>query len=179
MTNAAIDKRIEFNELNTKISYYIEWDSEEGRNSDLPKIKENFKDILFTDWDARVKQEELAIARAAGISNNMVKIINHILHTSGLIKEGNFKSFLDIKDLEQSWKKAGQLREETLLQLKKTDWEAYWQLLVKPHSQIMTLNCFLNSIQIIQLLLLDTIFSAQMKIESGKPPQFQPMSDIC
>ena len=68
LTITIIDQRIEFNELNTKISDYIEWqDSEEGRKSDLPKVKETFKDILFTDWDARVKQVELAIARAAGI----------------------------------------------------------------------------------------------------------------
>ena len=50
LTNTIIDKRIELNELNTKFSDYIEWqDSEEGRNSCLPKIKETFKDILFTD----------------------------------------------------------------------------------------------------------------------------------
>ena len=51
-----------------------------------------------------MKQAELAIARAAGISKNMVKMINHILHTSRLIREGNLKSLPDIKDLEQSWK---------------------------------------------------------------------------
>ena len=48
LTNAVTDQIIEFNELNTKISDYIEWqDSEEGRKSDLPKIKETFKDIIF------------------------------------------------------------------------------------------------------------------------------------
>ena len=53
-------------------------------------------------------------------------MINHILHTYGFIKEGNLKSVPDIKDLEQSWKEVGQLREEALIQLKKTNWEAYW-----------------------------------------------------
>ena len=56
LTNKVIDQRIEFNEINIKISNYIEWqDTEEGKKSDIPKIKENFKGILFTDWDARVK----------------------------------------------------------------------------------------------------------------------------
>ena len=127
LINTVIDQRIEFNELNTKISDYIEWqDLEEGRKSSIPKIKETFKDISFTDWDAQVKQAELAIARSTGISKNMVKMINHMLHTSGLIKEGNHKSIPDIINLEQSWKNACQLREETLAQLKKTDWESYW-----------------------------------------------------
>ena len=53
LTNTFIDQRIEFNELNIKIYNYIEWqDIEEGKKSDLPKIKETFKDILFRDWDA-------------------------------------------------------------------------------------------------------------------------------
>ena len=49
LNNTIIDQRIEFNELNTKISDYIEWqDSEEGRKASLPKIKQTFKYILFT-----------------------------------------------------------------------------------------------------------------------------------
>ena len=56
LTNIVIDQRIEFNELNTKISDYIEWKYlEEGRRSNLQKIKETYKGILFTDWDAQVK----------------------------------------------------------------------------------------------------------------------------
>ena len=102
-----------------------------------------------------------------------------MLHSSGLIKEGNHKSILDIRDLEQSWKSTGQLWEETLAQLKKTDWESYWQLLVKPHSQVMTLSFSLDSIQKMQPLLQDAIFAGKMKTQFGKPPQVQPMSDIC
>ena len=110
LTNTVIDQRIEFNELNTKISDHIEWqDSEEGRRSNLPKIKETYKDILFTNWDAQVKQEELAIARASGISKSIVKTINHMLHTFGLIKEGDPKSIPDLKILEKSWKNTGQI----------------------------------------------------------------------
>ena len=47
-----------------------------------------------------------------------------MLHTSGLIKEGNHKSIPALKILEQSWKNTGQIREETIAQLKKTNWEA-------------------------------------------------------
>ena len=86
-----------------------------------------------------------------------------MLHTFGLIKEVNDKLIPDLRNLEQSWKNTGQLREETLAQLKKIDWESYWKLLVKPHSQIMTLNFSLDSIQKMQPLLLDAIFIGQMK----------------
>ena len=50
-----------------------------------------------------------------------------MLHTSHLIKDGDLKSIPDLKILEQSWKNTGQIREETIVQLKKTNWEAYWQ----------------------------------------------------
>ena len=86
-----------------------------------------------------------------------------MLHTSSLIKEGNHKSIPDIINLEQSWKNTGQLQEETLAQLKKTNWESYWHLLVKPHSQVMTLKFSLDSIQKMQTLLHDAIFTGQMK----------------
>ena len=102
-----------------------------------------------------------------------------MLDTSSLIKEGNEKSIHGLRNLEKSWKNIGQLREETLAQLKKTDGEAYWQLLVKPHSQIMTLKYFMDSIQKMQPLLHEAIFTGQMKTQFGKPSQVQPMSDIC
>ena len=102
-----------------------------------------------------------------------------MLHTSGLIKEGNHKLIPDLKILEKSWKNTGQIQEETIAQLTKTNCKAYWQLLVKPHIQIMTLNCSLDSIQKMLPLIFDAIFTRQMKTQFEKPPQVQPMFNIC
>ena len=56
LTDKEIDQITKFNDLNTKISEYIEWqETEEGRSANLPEIEETHKDILFTDWDARIK----------------------------------------------------------------------------------------------------------------------------
>ena len=51
LIDKAIDQRTEFNDLNTKISEFIEWkETEEDRRANLPEIEETHKDILFIDW---------------------------------------------------------------------------------------------------------------------------------
>jgi len=96
------------------------------------------------DWDARIRQAELAVARAAGVSKNIVKAVNHTLYATNLVKEGNPKILPDLNDMHKSWKERAKIQREAITKLAKTDWEVYWQCLVKPHSQIMTLNCSLH-----------------------------------
>lgn len=52
----------------------------------IPEIEETDKDIIFIDLDVRIKQIELAVARAADVSKNIIKVVNHILFTTNLIK---------------------------------------------------------------------------------------------
>lgn len=92
LTDRAIDRRTEFNDFNTKISKFIEWqESEEGNKANLLEIEETQKDILFTDWDARIKQVQLAVMREAGVSKKIIKEVNHTMFATNLIKEGNLK----------------------------------------------------------------------------------------
>jgi len=52
LKNQASDLRITFNEIDDKISGYKTWqDTLEGRATDLTKIEEYHKDILFIVWD--------------------------------------------------------------------------------------------------------------------------------
>ena len=82
------------------------------------------------------------MARAAGVSKNIVKVVKHTLHATNLVKEGNLKILPDLNDLYKSWI---EIQREAIAKLARTDWEAYWQYLVKPHNQIMTLNFSLHS----------------------------------
>ena len=67
LIDKAIDQRTEFTDLNTRISEFIErQEREDERKSNLPEIEETYKELPFTDWDARIKQAELAVARIAG-----------------------------------------------------------------------------------------------------------------
>lgn len=145
----------------------------------MPETEETHKDILFTDWDARIKQAELVVARETRVEKNIIKTDNHTFHTTNLIKEGNPKSLLDLKDLDKNWKEKMKIQREAIMKLSKTNWEAYRKFLVKPHSQIMTLNCSLNSTQRTMPLLTGSIFAGQFKTQFVAPPQVKPMSDVC
>ena len=91
-TDKTIYERIEFNDLHTRISDFIEWqETKEGRRANLPEIEETHKDILFTDWDARIKQVELAVARLIEVSKNIVNVLNYTLFATNLGKERKLK----------------------------------------------------------------------------------------
>jgi len=87
LTDKAMEQRTEFKDLNTRIFEFIEWqETKDERKANLPEIEETHKDILFTDWDVRIKQAELAITRAAEVSKNNIKAVNHTLFSANLIK---------------------------------------------------------------------------------------------
>jgi len=87
LTNKAIDQRTEFNDLNTKISDYIEsQEYEEGISANMPDIEEIHKDILFTYWDVWIKKAKLAVTKATGVAKNIIKAVNHTFQTTKLIK---------------------------------------------------------------------------------------------
>jgi len=56
------------------------------------------------DWDARIKQVELVVAREEGVSKNIVKQVNHFFHATKIVKEDNLKSLPCLIDLHKSWK---------------------------------------------------------------------------
>lgn len=160
LTDKAIDQRIGFNDLNIRISEYIEWkEIKEGHSASFLEIEETHKDILFTDWDAQIKQAELAVARETGVAKNIVKAVNHTFHATNLVKEGNPKSLAHLNDLNKNWKEKVETQREAIAKLSKTVWEAYWQYLVKPHNQIMTLNFSLHSTKRMLPPLTDAIFA--------------------
>jgi len=98
------------------------------------------------------------VARAAGVSKNIIKVVNHTLYATNLVKEGNPKILPNLNDLHKRWKERVEIQREVNAKLVKTDWEVYWQYLVKPHSQIMTLNYSLHATQRMLPPLTDVIF---------------------
>jgi len=101
----------------------------------------------------------LVVERAAGVAKNIIKAVNHTFHTTNLINKGDPKSLPDLKDLDKNWKEKMKIQREAITKLSKIDWEAYWQFLVKPHSQIMTLTCSVNSMQRMLPPLTNSIFT--------------------
>lgn len=175
-----IDKRTKFTDLNIRISKFIEWqETKDGRKANLPEIEETHEDILFTYWDARIKKDELAVAREVGVSKNIIKVVNHTLFVTNLLKEDNLKEMPELGALHKNWQEKAKTQREAITKLTKTIWESYWQYLVKPHIQIMTLNCSLHLTQQMLPPLTDAIFVGQLRTHFGAPPQLKPMTDIC
>ena len=160
MTDKEIDQRIEFNDLNTRIFEFIKWkETKYGRKANLPEIEETHKHVLFTDWDAVIKEVELAITREVGVSKNIIKAVNHSVFPTNLIKEGNLKEIPNLNALYKSWQKKVETQREAIIKLNKTNWELYWQYLVKPPSQIMTLNFSIHMTQRMLPPLTNVIFT--------------------
>ena len=110
LTDKEIDQRTKFTDLNTRISNFIEWKKmEERRKANMPEIKQTKKDILFTDWDARIKQAKLSVTRVVGVLKKIVKVVNHTLYATNLVKEGNPKILPDLNDLHKRWKERAEI----------------------------------------------------------------------
>lgn len=51
-----------FEDIEEKISGFLTWqESAEGRSSNIPKIEEAHKEIVFIEWEIRIKQGEATI----------------------------------------------------------------------------------------------------------------------
>jgi len=123
LTYKAIDQRTKFNDLNTRIFEFIEWqETEDGMKSNLPENEGTHKDILFIDWDAKIKQDELAVTRESGVSNNIIKAVNHILFATNIIKEGNTKEMPDLTALYKDWQEKAGSQREAITKLTMTNW---------------------------------------------------------
>lgn len=92
----------------------------------MPQIEETHKDILFMDWDMRINQAELLVARVAGVSKNIIKLVNHTLFDTNLIREGNPKEMPNLGALHKSWKEKAKTQRESIEKLTKIGWDSYW-----------------------------------------------------
>ena len=67
-------------------------------------MEESHKDIMFTDWDSRLKQAERAIVIAAGVASSIIEFVNENIHGSNLVKECISRFLPNVKQLEQRWR---------------------------------------------------------------------------
>lgn len=160
LTSQVIERRLEYDEIFKRISDFITWrNSKDGRKANLPKQEESHKEILFADWDARLRHAERAIEDAATKTNHVIKNINENLHSANLV-EDSIQGFLpNVKQFEQQWRQATKEKGEAIGQTTRLNWEAYWRHLVKPHIQWMTLRFLTTSTEKMVLALTDAVFT--------------------
>ena len=65
--------RNELDQTEETITSYLDWqDTDVGKEANLPRIYEPFKDILFTEWNTQMMKAERVASRCKMIATNMI-----------------------------------------------------------------------------------------------------------
>jgi len=180
ITSQVVDLRLDYDLIDKRISDYLIWqESKEGKKAGLLKINEAHKEMLFHKWDAQIKKAEQAVEEATTTSNNIIDCVNENLHKANLISETALRFLQKAQQLQTSWRQKYEEREESIKKLTKLNWDTYWQYLVKPHSQCMTLKCLINSAEKIAPVFVDSNFVGKLKLEVGQPTLLKSMLNAC
>lgn len=90
----------------------------------MPKLEESRKEILFVVWDSRLRQAEKATTDAKIVTNIVIENINENLRSSNLVAE-SIPGFLpNVKQLEQQWRQATEVKGEVIRKMTRINWEA-------------------------------------------------------
>ena len=109
----------------------------------------------------------------------IIEILNENFHSANLVVETTPGFLPNEKQLELQWKQAAEERAEVIRQVTRLNWEAYWQYLVKPHNQFMTLKHIIVSVEKMVPTLINVVFTRQLKAKVSQPTLLRTMLDIC
>lgn len=90
ITTAIVDKSVEarqeLEQVDETLTNFLVWqDSLEGQASDLPKIIEAHKDILFLEWQTQLMKAERETSRCRLSTSNLIQFVNNTLYLSNMI----------------------------------------------------------------------------------------------
>lgn len=81
-----MEMRLEYDEIFKKVFDFITWkNTEDGIKSDLPKLEESHKEILFENCDSWLKELEKATTDATETTKSVIENVNENLHSSNLV----------------------------------------------------------------------------------------------
>jgi len=88
ITNQVVELQIEYDSSFKKVLDFLNWQkSEEGKITDMPRIDEMHKEILFAKWDSQLKEAEQVMEDVAPTSNSVIECINENLDKANLVAE--------------------------------------------------------------------------------------------
>ena len=86
-----------------------------------------------------------------------------------IIKEYTAEAILEVKLLETEWKESIETWVESIKQIIKLDQENYWNLLIRPHLQCMTLQSLTDFTKKVCQALSSVMFKAQLRLRITPP----------
>jgi len=154
-----------FDEIEEKIVGFITCkDNVDGRLTNLPRIEESHKEMVFREWEIILKHAKEKIFNARDISNNIIEVISDNLFHLNLIPNYPEGACQTLNFLLNIWQDSSKKRVEIIYQLSKIDLENHWQYLVKPQSRWLMLRCLSNTTTDMLPTLRDSIFINKMHI---------------
>ena len=140
------NRRLECEKVEKNISEFIQWkESSAGRKDHLPKIDKFHKEILFKYWEMQLRQAEKATSKATNLTNEIIESVNGQLLNAKLIKESTTEVLPELKLLESQCKERAETHIEVIKKITKRDRENYWNFLINPHHQCLTLQSLTDS----------------------------------
>ena len=172
--------RTYYREVEKDISDFIDLqDRSKGRLTNLPKIEESHKDIVFQECMIRLKHVDMVIYSVRDISNNIIESISDNLMQANLILYFSKDSFLGVKFLTRTWQESLKNKVEGIKALSRINLEFHWHFLIRPQSQWLMLRCLADTTMHLLLALNNTLFIALMCIDPHHPLELKLMIDIC
>ena len=111
--------------------------------------------------------------------NNVMELVNDNVYGENLISDCSLGKLPKAKVLENQWKRDLATKDEQFSRVHNLTWDAYWSLLVKPHSQQMTIKCLANVVDRMVPELSDAMYMGQLHSRMSRPPEIQSMLSIC
>jgi len=178
--NEQVEKaRDDLNQADEAITAYLEWqDSKSGKASNLPRILEVHKDILFTEWHTQVLKAERASSRCRLTSNNLIDLVNDTLYIANIVSQCTPGKVTTANTLEQTCYPELESRGRLIAGVNSLNIETYWHFLIKPHEQRAGLKCLTDVVQCMIPDIQDATYAAQLSSRLNKPPEIEPMLAI-
>ena len=107
ITSSIIDKSVkarqDLEQADETLTNFLSWqETSEGQATNLPKILESHKEILFLEWQSQLMKAEREISRCRLSTSNLIELINNTLYLSNMISQCTPGKLLSAKTLEQA-----------------------------------------------------------------------------
>ena len=105
---------------------------------------------------------ERETSRPRATMNGVIELVNNSLHMSNLIFDCSLSKLPKAKALEHHWRQELASREKQIEEVQNLTWDAFWFLLVKPHSQQMAMKCLSDTVNFVVPEPSDATYTTQL-----------------
>ena len=115
IVDKSIDARQDLEQADDTLTKFLAWqDTSEGQATNLPKILESQKDIIFLELQSQLMKAERETLRCKLSTSNLIELINDTLYLSNMISQCTLGKLPSAKALEQTCKQELEKKERLI-----------------------------------------------------------------